>query len=152
MRRDDSEFTAFVQEARSSLLGTAWLLTGSGDQAEELVQAALVKTYVAWPRVRRDTATAYARKIVVRLHIDGARKGAREALSPVLPDRGALDTYREDHDEILHALRSLPPRQRAIVVLRYYGDQSERETARALGISTGAVKSGGSRVSRHCGP
>lgn len=147
MRRDDAEFTAFVEASQASLLRTAWLLTGNGAAAEELVQAALVKTYVAWPRVRRESATAYARKIVVRLHLDSTRRGHREPLTRTgsVPERASHDVYSESGDEILALLQYLPPRQRAIVVLRYYADASEADTARTLGITAGAVKSGASR-------
>ena len=96
MSRKDDEFTAFVDRARPTLLRTAWLLTGVAGEAEELVQEALVRTYVAWPRVRPDTATAYARTIVARLHVDQGRRSAREQVRDVVPERGATDAYRED--------------------------------------------------------
>lgn len=141
----DMAFTAFMAEATPSLLRTAWLLTGSADRAQELVQAAFVKTYAAWPRVRRDSALAFARRVLVNQKTDTWRKTSREVMGDV-PERSvAPDGSVEHRDQILRMLDLLPMQQRRIVVLRYYQDLSEQQTAEVLGISVGAVKSGASR-------
>lgn len=78
----DAEFSAFMRAASPSLLRTAWLLTADPEAAQELVRAALVKTYVAWPRVRTDEAVAYARRILVNERTDAWRRRTREAHHP----------------------------------------------------------------------
>lgn len=145
------DFTEFVEEASPSLLRTAWLLTGQRDAAHDLVQAALVKTYVAWPRVRRPEALAYTRRVMVNHGTDTWRKTRRERLVDEVPEAD-VDSRRdgrlsvvEDRDEIVRLLARLPEQQRKIVVLRYYADLSELSVAETLGISVGAVKSAASR-------
>lgn len=143
-----SDFAEFVAEASPSLLRTAWLLTGRVDQAQDLVQAALVKAYVAWPRIRRAEALGYVRRIVVNEHVDDWRRTGRETATgaiesyavPVPPD-GAV----ADRDEVVRLLGILPAQQRTVVVLRYYVDLPERQVADLLDISLGAVKSAASR-------
>ncbi len=142
----DAEFVVFAQQAQGSLLRTAWLLTGSGDAAAELVQAALVKTYVAWPKIRAGGAMAYSRRILANHRVDAWRSTRREIVTDTLPERVTLvSTAIDDRDEIHRWLAGLPDAQRRVVVLRFYSDLSERDTAEALGISVGAVKSLGSR-------
>ncbi|WP_035913033.1 SigE family RNA polymerase sigma factor [Knoellia sinensis] len=142
----DAAFTAFMTDATPSLLRTAWLLTGSHDRSQELVQAAFVKTYAAWPKVRREQALAYARRILVNHKTDTWRKTSREVIVDGVPERPIRpDSTVEHRDEILRMLDLLPAQQRRIVVLRYYQDLSEQQTADLLGISVGAVKSGASR-------
>jgi len=122
------EFSAFVQASRVELLRSACLLT-AGDTylAEDLVQTALARLYLAWPRVRRSgTQAAYARRIVVNAHIDEVRRSRwrRERYVPVLPDRpgpappSALPDGI-DGEAIRAALAALPPRMRAAIVLRH---------------------------------
>lgn len=143
----DDEFTAFAQQAQPSLLRTAWLLTGSADAAAELVQAALVKTYVAWPRVRTGGALGYARRILANHRVDAWRATRREVLTdtPPEPCAAASGSDLTDRDEIRRWLAALPDQQRRVVVLRHYCDLSERDVAETLGISVGAVKSAASR-------
>ncbi len=142
----DAEFNDFARQSQGSLMRTAWLLTGSTEAAAELVQAALVKTYVAWPKVRSGTALAYTRRIVANHHVDAWRSTRREVVTDVLPERILPDsTVVDDRDEIQRWLAGLPDAQRRVVVLRFYCDLPERETAETLGISVGAVKSLGSR-------
>jgi RNA polymerase sigma factor (sigma-70 family) len=105
------DFTDFVRAASGSLLHTAWLLTGDRHRAEDLVQAALARTYVAWARVRRDDATAYARRVLVNLHTDWWRRW-RWRQRPVdrLPDRQAADdgpTRADQRDALVRALARL---------------------------------------------
>ena len=144
--RQDAEYTAFVLSASSSLTRTAWLLTGDSDLAAELVQEALVKTYLAWRRVRHGEATAYARRILVNLNIDRWRR--RPATPSEELDRAVLNGAEQavdDRDEVARMLATLPQQQRRVIVLRYYNDLSEADVAGHLGISVGAVKSAASR-------
>jgi RNA polymerase sigma-70 factor (sigma-E family) len=141
----DAAFTAFMTDATPSLLRTAWLLTGSSDRSQELVQAAFVKTYAAWPKVRRDSALAFARRVLVNQKTDTWRKTSREVVGDVPEQAHRPDASVEHRDEILRLLDLLPAQQRRIVVLRYYQDLSEQQTAEILGVSVGAVKSGASR-------
>lgn len=144
MSRDEA-FSAFVRERQAHLLRIAHALTGQRSSAEDLLQTALVKLYVAWPRLRRpEAAEAYARTTMVRAHIDETRRPwRREVPSEALPDRAdsAADTAAGAGDEtLLAALGALTPMQRSVVVLRHWLDLSVEQTARELGISTGAVK------------
>ncbi len=144
----DEEFTAFMQRSGPSLLRTAWLLTGDEHLAADLVQNACVKTYLAWSRVRPETATAYARRAVVTSSIDAHRRVRREVVVPEPGDRLTFDDSADavaERDRVSRMLDTLPPRQRAVLVLRFYEDLSERETADQLGISVGTVKSAASR-------
>jgi RNA polymerase sigma-70 factor (sigma-E family) len=148
--RPTDDFTDFVRAASGSLLHTGWLLTGDRHRAEDLVQAALARTYVAWPRVRRDDATAYARRVLVNLHTDWWRRRPwRERPVDPLPDRQAADdgaARADQRDALARALARLGRRERAVVVLRYYADLPEAEVANLLGITAGTVKSAASRA------
>ena len=149
-KRQDRErsFGEYVAERRTHLYRTAYLLCGDPHRAEDIVQAALTKLYVAWPRASRlDSVDAYVRRIVVNAHIDETRRPWRRE-RPVEPDPGsALDrpvdeaVTPEDSDALWTALRGLAPGQRRVVVLRHYWGLSVDETAADLGISPGTVKS-----------
>ncbi len=142
----DTEFTAFVETASPSLLRTAWLLTGDHHTAHELVQAALVKTYLAWPRVRPEGAAAYARRVLVNERTDRWRRRHGEVAVAEVPEPTPVpDATVDDRDLIVRLLGELPEQQRRVVVLRYYVDLSERAVADLLGISVGSVKSAASR-------
>ncbi len=145
----DAQFTVFMAEATPSLTRTAWLLTGNGDQAAELVQAALVKTYAAWHRVHDDKAIAYARRILINQRTDTWRATKGEVTYAEVPDHARSDAGGgagvEDRDQIVRLLRTLPEQQRKVVVLRYYNDLSEQVVADLLGITVGSVKSAASR-------
>jgi RNA polymerase sigma-70 factor (sigma-E family) len=146
----DEEFSAFVQTRRTGLVRSACLLTaGDTHLAEDLVQTALARLYVAWPRVRRSgTEAAYAWRILVNAHTDEVRRLGRrrerhvpelpEALEPVPPE-----TFPDGlvGAEIRAALAALPPGMRAAVVLRHWLDLSVEETAALLNCSAGTVKS-----------
>ena len=145
----DAEFTAFMQAHAADLLRTAWLLVGDAHRAEELVQHALVRTYAAWPRARRDDPLAYARRTLMNLRIDTWRRRRREVLSAPerLPETRAAGGQgpSDDRDQLVRALALLSPRQRRIVVLRHFVGLPEAEVAAELGISVGTVKSTASR-------
>ncbi|WP_436700296.1 SigE family RNA polymerase sigma factor [Nocardioides sp. BYT-33-1] len=140
----DEEFAAYVAERRPRLFRAAWLLCGDPHQAEDIVQAALTRLYVAWPRVRRaDSVDAYVRRAVVNAHLDeGRRPWRREASAGEgLPEVPVAATAVEEHDALWTALRALPPGQRRVVVLRHWWGLSVEETAADLDVSTGTVKS-----------
>jgi RNA polymerase sigma-70 factor (sigma-E family) len=141
----DEDFVAFVRDASPRLLRTAWFVCGDPVQAEELVQAALEKVYLKWRRIDRGAATAYARKVVLNHHIDTRRRRSREVLTAQTPDHPAAEVSLEGTDFLVRALATLAPRERQVVVLRYYADASEQEVAAALGIGVGTVKSSASR-------
>jgi RNA polymerase sigma-70 factor (sigma-E family) len=146
----DEEFSAFVIGRRVGMLRSACLLT-AGDRhlAEDLVQTALARIYVSWPKVARSEAPdAYARRILVNAHIDEVRRPRwrREQSVAQPPDRadtapGAGWPEAVDGDTIRAALAALPRRMRAAVVLRHWMDLSVEETADLLHCSEGTVKS-----------
>lgn len=145
----EAEFSAFMAAAAAPLGRTAWLLCGDVHQADELVQQALVRTYLAWPRARQGDPLAYTRRVLANLRIDTWRRRRREVLvDPVdLPETAqAGDADRHaDRDQLVRALALLTARQRRVVVLRHFEGLSEREVAADLGISVGTVKSTSSR-------
>lgn len=148
--RDDRAFEDFVAARGSALLRTAVLLcAGSRHDAEDAVQSALEKAYRHWARIDGE-AEPYVRRILVNLTISRARrrKVLREVHVPQVPETGvqaAADGFVL-RDALLRELRRLPPRQRAVVVLRYWEDLSEAETAQLLGCSVGTVKSQASKA------
>jgi RNA polymerase sigma-70 factor (sigma-E family) len=143
----DTAFTAFAEQASAPLLRTAWLLTGDHHAAHDLVQAALVKTYLAWPRVRPEGALAYARRVLVNERTDSWRRHRKEVAVAETPDPPPDDGADPvgDRDLVVRLLARLPEQQRRVVVLRYYVDLSEQAVADLLDISVGAVKSAASR-------
>jgi len=142
----DAEFADFVRASSRSLTRTAYLLCGDRALADDLVQEALLKTYLAWRRVRRDEATGYTRRVLVNLNIDRWRR--RPPIPTELAEQASIDHAQaqvDDRDQIVRLLDGLPTQQRRVIVLRYFDDLSEAATAELLGISTGAVKSASSR-------
>jgi RNA polymerase sigma-70 factor (sigma-E family) len=147
----DEEFSAFVQARRIHLLRSACLLTaGDTHLAEDLVQTALARLYLAWPRVRHSGTgpTAYAMRIVVHAHIDEVRRPRwkreryfAEMPEPSLPEQHGSFDGLVDGPTIRAALAALPPGMRAAVVLRYWLDLSIEDTADLLNCSAGTVKS-----------
>jgi len=149
LRRSETEYVAFVAARRPHLRRIAYALCGDWHQAEDLVQTALAKLYVAWPRLHKAGAEeAYARQIIVRANIDESRRPwRREHAGLEHHDMAvAADTSEDDRSELVRALQKLPAMQRKVVVLRHWLDVSVEETARELGISTGTVKSHTSRA------
>jgi RNA polymerase sigma-70 factor (sigma-E family) len=141
----ESEFREFVLGRTPALTATAYLLTGDRAAADDLVQVALTKAWFNWSRVAAaDSPEAYVRRVMANTYAAWWRRRWRgEQPTPVLPETGGADaTARvDDRDQLWRALATLPRRQRAVVVLRYFEDLSEADTARALGISVGTVKS-----------
>jgi RNA polymerase sigma-70 factor (sigma-E family) len=148
-RDRDREFAEFVRTHRAGLVTTTRLLAaGDGHLAEDLVQTALVRVYLAWGRARSGNPTAYARRTLVNCATDHHRRGftRRERAAAAVPETAALDRGPDELDAALvAALGELPPRMRAAVVLRHVHDLSVDETAHALGCTAGTVKSQTSR-------
>jgi RNA polymerase sigma-70 factor (sigma-E family) len=132
-----------------ALRSTAYLLCGDWHHAEDITQTALLKLYLAWPRLEHHGGLdAYARRIVVRTFLAERHRlwHRRERVSGEPPDAAAVtDGDTEQRMLIRAALSAVPPRQRAVLVLRYWNDLSVEETATALGCSTGNVKSQAAR-------
>jgi RNA polymerase sigma-70 factor (sigma-E family) len=163
----DATFATFMDQAGPALLRTAWFLTGDRDRAQELTQAALVKTFVVWHKIDHATALAYTRRCLVNHKIDVWRATRHEVVADFTntgfelgsacdsrstsqswsqsPSRDSALTTTDHRDDLVRRLSRLPEQQRKIVVLRYYADQSEVAVAEALGISVGSVKSAASR-------
>jgi len=145
----DDEFAAFVAARYRALVRTGLLLTGDTGHAEDLTQSALIRTYLAWGRLREPAnAEAYARRTLVRLALRARqRRWTAEVATAQLPENGTGSLADADDLvlDVRRALAALPAAQRAVLVLRYLDDQSEAETARLLGISPGTVKSRAAR-------
>jgi len=144
----EAHFRDFVEARSGSLLGTAYLLTGDRHRAEDLLQSALVKAHRHWARVRqRGDVEPYVRRIMVNEQRSWwrARREFPVAEVPERPAAGGDPAGFTERDAVWQALRRLPPRTRAVLVLRYWEDLSEAETARILDCSVGSVKSQASR-------
>lgn len=146
----DAEFTAYVVARESQLRRLAYVLCGDWNRAEDLLQTAFTKLYVAWPRIQRTEAEdAYMRRILVRTNIDDSRRlwnrerpSSRQADQP---DRAVPGPDLEQAQVVLAALQELPEMQRKAVALRHWFDLSIAETAEALGIAEGTVKAHSNR-------
>lgn len=149
-RERDADFSAYMQARQASLMRTAYLLTGDRHTAEDLVQTAFAKLYLSWDKVRdQGSIDGYVRRILVNEHNSLWRRAwkRRELASETLPDRPHHDEYDGGAGrELWELVQTLPKKARAVVVLRYYEELSEAETADALGISVGTVKSQASRA------
>ncbi|MFV2103328.1 SigE family RNA polymerase sigma factor [Micromonospora sp. LOL_024] len=146
----EEEFRDFVTARSGALLRTAYLLTGDWGTAEDLLQTALTKTYLAWKRLGGIGALEpYARRVMVNTSTSWwRRRWHGERPTAVLPEHAAADEFEQrlDRDVLWRHLRALPARQRAVLVLRFYEDMSEAQTAALLEISPGTVKSQTSRA------
>jgi RNA polymerase sigma-70 factor (sigma-E family) len=143
--RDEAGFRAFVETNGASLLHAARLLTGDHHRGEDLVQTVLTKVYLKWGRI--DAPLPYARRALVTAHIDQSRRrwwGERptaELPEPVDEAAAGEEGASDSRDELRRILAGLAPKERAVVVLRYYCDLSEQDTAATLGLPLGTVKS-----------
>lgn len=155
--RTRSEFDRFVDRSAEPLLRTAYLLVWDLPEAEDLVQECLLRVARRWPRVRSmEHPHAYARRVLVNLALGGARRRARRRSELQAADAAQVDGRADEtaaralglvdvRCELIGALATLPPRQRAVLVLRYFEDLSEAQVAAALDCSVGTVKSTASR-------
>jgi RNA polymerase sigma-70 factor (sigma-E family) len=147
---DDAAFRDYVLTRGTALLRVGVMLTGNRADAEDLVQAALAKTYLAWDKINdRAALDAYVRRAMVNTHISWwRRRKFEEYPTDELPDQVIPDYARESDtaEMVRRALDRLPDRMRAAVMLRYFEDMTEPEIARTLGVSLGTVKSTVSRA------
>ena len=142
-------FEEFVAARSPALLRTAWLLTGDDGLAEDLVQTALSKAWPRWGAVQHDDPEGYVRAIVATTYATWWRRKWRgEVPTEALPDSATPDAYAaaDLRDPVRRALATLTRGQRAVVVLRHFDDLTEAQTAAALGISVGTVKSQDARA------
>jgi RNA polymerase sigma-70 factor (sigma-E family) len=145
----DTGFVEYFAARSEAMRGTAYLLCGDWHRAEDLVQNAFTKLYLAWNRVsRHEVLDAYVRQVLVRLYLDERRRGwwRRERVMNELPaERAVPPDAPANRLMVLQALAGVPPRQRAVLVLRYWEDLSIGETAALLQCSAGTVKSQAAR-------
>jgi RNA polymerase sigma-70 factor (sigma-E family) len=140
----DEEFRAFVEARYAHLLRMAYLLAGSREQAEDMLQSALLATMLRWRHVEQPEA--YVRRVMINQLVSRwRRQRIVEVLTSMLPERPAPSEEVELRDELWSALRKLPAGMRTVLVLRYWEDLSEAGTADLLGCSVGSVKSQASR-------
>jgi RNA polymerase sigma-70 factor (sigma-E family) len=147
---DDPAFRDFVRSRSRALLRTAYLLTGNMADAEDLVQSALAKTYLAWDRIHdRSALDGYVRRAIVNTHISWWRsRRLEEYPTDEIPEQAVVDhpVSSDMQESLRRAIDRLPQRMRAAVMLRYYDDMTEAEVAEVLGVSLGTVKSTVSRA------
>jgi RNA polymerase sigma-70 factor (sigma-E family) len=142
---DVEAFDAFVRARYAELLRYGRALTGSVEEGADLVQDALERTLRAWPRVRsREDPEGYVRRTMVNRHINTIRRRHRE---PAMDPLGW--TTPEDDRAVWEAIRLLPPRQQAVIAMRYFEDLSVAQTAERLGVSEGTVKSQTAKAKEH---
>jgi RNA polymerase sigma-70 factor (sigma-E family) len=146
----DAEFAAWLAAREPALQRTAHLLAGDVHTAQDLVQETLAKLYLSWDRIRdRESVDAYARRILLNEHRTAWRRPVRrrEQVTDLVPEHAAPEQgYDDRHDLVWRFVCSLPPKQRAVVVLRFYEQLTEPEIADLMGISVGTVKSQSSRA------
>ena len=146
----DEEFREFVAARSAALLRTAYLLAGDWASAEDLLQTALTKTYLAWRRLGRiEAVEPYARRVLVNSATSWwRRRWHGERPTEVLPESATGDGFDGwiERDLLWRHVVALPVRQRAVLVLRFYEDLSEVDTASLLGVTVGTVKSQCSRA------
>jgi RNA polymerase sigma-70 factor (sigma-E family) len=145
------DFEEFVVAALPGLLRFGVVLTGDPHRADDLVQTALVKTMRRWRSIEHDQPTGYVRRVMVNTHLSWWRGRRPESRLPDgfdVADRGDASASYDDQDQLARGLAALPPRQRAVVVLRYYAGLSEAEIAETLGCAPGTVKSQSAKAMR----
>jgi len=148
----DEEFEEFVTASLPRLLRFAHMLTGNSAAAEDLVQTALGRSWRAWQLGGIDDPLAFVRKVMVNSHSSWYRRyGGRETAVANPPEKVTHDEAGriDDRDAVCRALLTLPPRQRAVIVLRYYEELTEQEIAAVMAISPGTVKSQAARALKH---
>lgn len=148
MNDRDTAFAEYFAARSDAMRGTAYLLCGDWHRAEDLVQTAFTKLYLVWDRVsRHEVLDAYLRQILIRTFLDERRRGwwRRERVGGEAAERCAVSDSPENRLVMLRVLAAVPPRQRAVLILRYWEDLSVEETASLLQCSTGTVKSQAAR-------
>jgi RNA polymerase sigma-70 factor (sigma-E family) len=140
----DDELADFVRARYHHLVRRAYLLTGSQQAAEDLVQEALARCCASWRRHPIVQPEAYVQRVMINLLVSRSRlRRFREDPIDTIPERGVADTTADhaERDAVWQALRTTPPRQRAVLVLRFYEDLTEAEIAAELGVAVGTVRS-----------
>lgn len=139
----DAEFTHFVTAHSTALLRYCHLLTGNASDADDLLQAALLKAYLNWHRIERpEAALRYTKQIITRHHVSLWRTvGRRERATDQLPEVAVVDEVVDEREALWRALQKLGERQRTVIVLRFYEDLTEPQIAQLMGTSLGTVKS-----------
>ena len=149
---DEDSFAGFVRAHSASLFRTAYLMSGDYQRAEDLLQTTLVRVYQRWTRVAAmERPGGYARKVLVSQEASWWRRRSSHESPLVLSDEPAWGDRTDEvaeHQRVWQAVLSLPPRQRAVTVLRYYEDLSEADIAETLGMAPGTVKSHGHAATR----
>ncbi|MFC4063047.1 SigE family RNA polymerase sigma factor [Planomonospora corallina] len=141
------EFADFVAARGSALYRYGYVLTGNAEDAADLTQEALMRLGDAWPRVRRrDDPEGYVRITMARLHVSAWRRLRRERLVAQVPETAYTDGGLDGDEGLWNEVKALPPKQRAVLVLRYYEDLPDEEIADLLGISRGTVRSQAARA------
>lgn len=137
----DESFVAFVYQRRPKLVAAATLICGDVHLAEDLTQEALVKVAQRWHHLRDENPMGYARRILYRDAVSAYRRRSREVTVSVTPDSPMVSGKDvAESQDLLQLLNNLPPRQRAVIVLRYYDDLTIEQTAEVLGVTHGTVK------------
>jgi len=138
---DDGEFVAFVERSGSRLCETAFLLCRDWNLAQDLTQVTLIKVYLSWRRIRHDDPYRYSSKVLLRAYLDHKRlKSSAELQTDTVPDRPAAADAAELRLTLLDVLGQLSPRDRAIIVLRYWEDHSIQTVSELLDLSPAVVK------------
>lgn len=140
-RRDEAAFRSFVEERQTMLRRRAYLLCGNWADGDELVQEALARVYVAWPRIATGAETAYTRRTMMNLYLNDQRKRRREVLTDEAPEPATTDHDRELAMTLTDLLRDLPEKQRAVLVLRFWEDLTVPQIAECTGVAEGTIKS-----------
>jgi RNA polymerase sigma-70 factor (sigma-E family) len=139
--RDDGEFVAFVERSGSRLCETAFWMCRDWGLAQDLTQTTFIKVYLSWRRIKQDDPYRYCKQVLVRTYLDHKRlKSSTEVQTDAVPDRPAAADAAELRITLLDALGHLSPRDRAIIVLRYWEDHSVQTVAELLDLSPGVVK------------
>lgn len=148
MIASEDDFVQFAEAAAPRLRRTAFLLCGDWHTAEDLAQTTLAKVFASWRRInRRDAAHAYAMRTLLNTYLaENRRRRPTEYLTGQVPEWPVEQPSPELRLAVLEALATLPPKARAVVVLRYWADQSVDQVAALLGCSTGNVKSQSARA------
>lgn len=148
MTTGDDEFVTFAEAAFPRLRRTAFLLCGDWHAAEDLAQVTLTKVFASWHRiVRSDRVDAYATRTLLNAYLaDSKRKRHTEVVADLAPDPAVDPPGPEQRMVVMAALATLPPKARAVVILRYWEDQSVEQAAAILGCSAGTVKSQSARA------
>ncbi len=149
MKQIDADFADYVRARQHRLLRAAYLVCGDAHRAEDLLQQAFEKLALRWDTVKYGQPDAYVRRILYRDAVSTWRRTRREHLTAAPPEpdaagsggRGGLEERISDRVDLQAALARLTPKQRAVLVLRFFEDRSEADTADVLGVSVGTVKS-----------